>query len=255
MKKQYPSNLTDNQYATILGIIGDKRKRRRSLKEIFDAIFYLLKTGCQWHQLPGDFPAWQSVYYYFRKWSLAGTFKKVHDYLRGLLRRRAGKETSPSVGIIDSQSVHGTYRGKERGIDGGKRVKGRKRHIITDAQGLMLAVKVHPANRHDSKAAIDVMGQLKPEFGRMKKIYADGGYSGELKDVVKKELKCTLKITLRKDKSNKFKPLPKRWVVERTFAWWESYRRLSREYEFETKYEENMIYLAMIKLMIKRLPN
>ena len=255
MKKEYPSNLTDNQYATILRIIGDKRKRRRSLKEIFDAIFYLLKTGCQWRQLPGDFPAWQSVYYYFRKWSRDGTFKKLHDYLRGLLRRSIGKEISPSVGIIDSQSVRGTYRGRERGIDGGKKVKGRKRHIVTDTQGLVLAVRVHPANRHDSKAAPEVIRQLKGEFKRMKKIYADGGYRGELKDVVKNELKYALKITLRKDKSKKFKPLPKRWVVERTFAWWEAYRRLSREYELETKYEENMIYLAMIKLMVKRLYN
>ncbi len=100
--------------------------------------------------LPGDFPAWQSVYYYFRKWSRDGTFKKLHDYLRGLLRKSIGKEISPSVGIIDSHSVRGTYRGRDRGIDGGKKVKGRKRHIVTDTQGLVLAVRVHPANRHDS---------------------------------------------------------------------------------------------------------
>ena len=255
MKKQYPSNLTDNQYETILGIICDKRKRRRSLKDIFDAVFYVLKSGCQWRQLPGDFPPWQSVYYYFRKWSLDGTFRKIHAVLRCLVRRRAGKESSPSVGLIDSQSVSGTYRGRERGIDGGKKVKGRKRHIVTDTQGLVLAVRVHPANHHDSKAAMDVLSQLKPEFRRMKKIYADGGYRGELKNIVKKELKCDLKITLRKDSSKTFKPLPKRWVVERTFAWFESYRRLSREYEFETRYEENMIYLAMINLMVKRLCN
>ncbi len=255
MKKRYSSNLTDNQYETILGIIGDKRKRRRSLKEIFDAIFYLLKTGCQWRELPGEFPPWQSVYYYFRKWSLDGTIKKIHAFLRGLLRGRMGRESSPSVGVIDSQSVRGTYRGRERGIDGGKRVKGRKRHIVVDTQGLVLAVKVHPANRHDSKAAMEVLAPLKGEFKRMKKIYADGGYRGELKDVVEKQLKCTLKIVMRKDKARKFKPLPRRWVVERTFAWLESYRRLNREYEFETKYSENMIYLAMIKLMVKRLNN
>ncbi len=247
MKKVYSSNLTDNQYETILGIICDTRKRRRSLKDVYDAIFYLLKTGCQWRQLPGEFPAWQSVYYYFRKCSRDGTFKKVHAFLRGLLLRRSGRAELPSVWIIDSQS------GRERGIDGGKRVKGRKRHIVTDTQWLLLAVRVHPANRHDSKAAPEVLRQLKGEFKRMKKIYADGGYRGELKDVVKKELKCTRKITLRKDKSKKFKPLPKRWVVERTFAWWEYYRRLSREYEFETKYEENMIYIAMIQLMVIRL--
>lgn len=249
----YSSNLTDNQYATILGIIGDTRKRKRSLKPVLDAIFYLLKTGCQWRMLPENFPPWQSVYYYFRKWSGDVTFKKVHVFLRSMLRRKVGREISPSVGIIDSQSVRGTYRVKERGIDGGKRVKGRKRHIITDTQGFLLGVKVHPANQHDSKAAFELIRMLKPEFNRMKKIYADGGYCGNLVDVVKKELKYKVKITMRKDKLKKFKPLPKRWVVERTFAWWEAYRRLSREYEFQTKYEENMIYLAMINLMVKRL--
>ncbi len=171
-----------------------------------------------------------------------------------MVRQRAGRAISPSVGVIDSQSVRGTYRGRERGIDGGKRVKGRKRHIVVDTQGSVLAVKVHAANRHDSKAAMEVLRQLKGEFQRMKKIYAEGGYRGELKDVVKKELKCTLKITLRKDSSSKaFRPLPKRWVVERTFAWFEAFRRLAREYEFHTRHSENMNYLAMIKLIIKRL--
>ncbi len=253
MKKNYPSNLTDNQYVAILQIIGDTRKRRRSLKDVFDAIFYLLKSGCQWRMLPDSFPAWQSVYYYFRKWSREGTLKKIHDFLRGRLRERIGRKISPSVGLIDSQSVKGSYRCQDRGVDGGKRVKGRKRHIVTDTQGLLLALKVHSANRHDSKAAFEVLERLKPEFKRMKTIYADGGYRGDLVDIVKERLNYKMKITLRSDKSVGFKPLPKRWVVERTFSWWESYRRLSREYEFKTQYAENMIYLAMIKLMIKRL--
>jgi len=253
MKEQYPSNLTDNQYDTILGIICDNRKRSHSLKEIFDAVFYVLKSGCQWRMLPHDFPAWQTVYYYFRKWSRNGTFKKVHDCLRGMVRRRAGRKESPSVCCIDSQSVKGTYRGRDRGKDGGKLVKGRKRHIVTDTQGLLLAVRVHSANRHDSKAAPEVLRMLKPEFKRLKTIYADGGYRGDLKNIVKNELKCNLKITLLSDKSVGFKPLPKRWVVERTFGWFESYRRLSREYEFNLLTAENMLYLAMIVLMIRRL--
>lgn len=253
MEKQYPSNLTDNQYGTILQIIGDTRKRRHELKEIFDAVFYVLKSGCQWRMLPHDFPAWQTVYYYFRKWRREGVLKKIHDCLRGRVRQRMGRKESPSVGCIDSQSVKGTYRGLDRGKDGGKLVKGRKRHIVTDTQGLLLAVTVHPANKHDSKAAPEVLRKLKPEFKRLKTIYADGGYRGDLKDIVKKELKCKLKITMRSDKSKGFKPLPKRWVVERTFAWFESYRRLSREYEFNPETSENMLYLAMISLMINLL--
>ncbi|MDR2885640.1 MAG: transposase, partial [Rikenellaceae bacterium] len=111
MKKNYPSNLTDNQYEAMLRIIGDKRKRQHSLSAILEAIFYVLNSGCQWRMLPGDFPAWQSVYYHFRKWCIDGTFKKIHSALRGVLRRRLGRYVSPSLGLIDSQSVKGTYRG------------------------------------------------------------------------------------------------------------------------------------------------
>lgn len=256
MKKRYLTDLTDSQFNTILAILKDERKRKHSLREIFDGIFYMLKSGCQWRMIPDSFPKWELIYYYFTKWKNNGTIEMIHEALRDLTRRKAGKKISPSVGLIDSQSVKTTRSGGLcRGVDGGKKTKGRKRHIITDTMGLLLAVVVHAANEHDSKAAPKVIEQLRGRFSRMVKIIADGGYRGELIDNTKRMFGWILEIVLRSDSSQGFQVLPKRWIVERTFSWFESYRRLGKDYEYKTDTSEAMIQLCMIKLMLNRIKN
>lgn len=253
--RKYPTNLTEYQWKVIEKILNDNRKRKHSLKEIFEAIFYLLKTGCQWRMLPSEFAPWNSVYYYYRKWKNNGTIEEIHEVLRNMVRARVGKSQSPSVACIDSRSVKTSRSGGlERGVDGGKKVKGRKQHIITDTLGLLLVVVVHAANMHDSKSAPKVIEKLRGRFDRMECIFADGGYRGALSDWVKEKFGWMINVVLRTDKSVNFQVLPKRWVVERTFAWFESYRRLAKDYEYNTDTSESMIQLAMIRLMLNRLP-
>jgi len=252
----YQSNLTEKQWSFIENIIepNKKRKRKHNLLDIFNAMLYVAKSGCQWRMLPCNFAPWNTVYFYYRKWKLEGVIEQINDFLRELVRKKAGRNESPSLAIIDSRSVKTSRQGgDERGYDGGKKVKGREQHIIVDTLGLLLAVVVHSATPHDSQAAFSVIERLKYRFPRLKTIVADGGYRGELSEIVKKSFGWILQVVLRSDTTKKFEVLPKRWIVERTFSWFEGFRRLAKDYEKLPETTEHFIMLSMIKIMLNKL--
>lgn len=209
----YPTNLTAKQWQVIKNRVEIKEcKRKHSLRKMTNAMIYITETGCQWRILPKGFGPWQTIYFYFRKWKLEGTFEELMHHLRESVRKAFGKAISPSVGLIDSRSVRTSHHidSSEHGIDGGKKVKGRKEHIIVDTLGLPMAAKVHAANIHDSVGAVEPIKQLWYIFPRLKKIIADGAYRGKLADTVK-NFKWELSVVLRPDESSKkFQVLPLR---------------------------------------------
>ena len=255
----YPTNLTDNQWQILQKILEPTtRKRKYSLRDIMDCILYINKTGCQWRLVPKDFPPYNIVFYYFTKWKREGVFEDIMDTLREKLRVALGREESPSVGIIDSRSAKTSQHvDKERGIDGNKKVKGRKEQVVVDTLGLPMAVSVHEANIHDSRGAESALGKLAHKFPRLKKILADGGYRGdELKEMVRKTLGCRLEVVLRPNENpKKFNVIPLRWIVERSFAWLYNFRRIALDYEFYSESSEAMIQIAFSKIMLNRLSN
>lgn len=252
--KQYPSDLTDSQWQFIKNIVDNGRKRKYSVRQIVNAILYITKSGCQWRMLPDSFPPWQSVYYYFRRWKYYGIIEEIHDKLVEKTRLRKDKKVSPSVGIIDSQSVKTVNICQGNiGYDGGKKTKGRKRHIVVDTLGLLIAVVIQPANLHDSKGAFDVLLALKDKyFNAIKKVFADGGYRGDtLKEWAFKTIGCAIEV-VKRNEHDKFKVLPKRWIVERTFAWISFQRRMSKDYERLSDSSIAFTQLSMIRVMLNK---
>ena len=254
---KYPSDLTDRQWQLIRQLLPQRsRLGRRPIdrRRIINAILYVVRTGCQWRMLPKNFPNWSTVYGSFWRWRNQGTWQKIHDALRAKTRRAVGKKSTPTVAIVDSQSIRTAEGGEERGYDAAKKITGRKRHLAVDTLGLLLAVVVHGADWQDQDGAKWVMEKLGEQFHRIKVVFGDVAYGrNDLPQWVEQTFGWILQTVLRPVGVKGFVVLPKRWIVERTLAWLVRHRRHSKDYEKTTASSEAMIYIAMISLMSKRL--
>ena len=262
-KPAYSSSLTDAEWALIEPLLPQRdphaggRPLKCDRRLVLDSILYVLVSGCAWRLLPHDLVPWDAAYRWFRAWSADGSWDRVHDALRGRVRAADGRDPQPSAAVLDAQSVKTSEGGEAIGYDAGKRIRGRKRHLLVDTTGLLLAVAVTTAALQDRPGGRRLLTAARPRFPRLCKVWADGGYANvvdtSLVDYARAELGLELEIVRRCDDVRGFQVLPRRWVVERTFGLLMRSRRLARDYERKTEHAEAMIKVAMIRLMAARL--
>lgn len=255
---RYASNLTDDEWSLIEPFLPGAaqlgRPRSVDLRVIINAILFMATTGCQWRQIPKEFAPFTTIQGYFYRWSRDGTLERINHALVMMARERTGREPTPSAGVIDSQSVKTTEAGGPRGYDAGKKIKGRKRHIITDTLGHLIGIDVHPADIQDRDGAVRVIKSIRSLYPWLRHLFADGGYAGpKLQKKLARLGTWTLEIVKRSDVAKGFELLPRRWVVERTFAWLGRCRRLAKDFETTIQSATAWIILAHIRLLTRRI--
>ena len=255
---RYASDLTDREWQLIARLLPKPRRvgrpREVDLRVVINAILYILATGCQWRALPKDFPPFTTVQYYFYNWRDTQLWRRINRALVERARRAVGRKPTPSAGIIDSQTVKTTESGGPRGFDPAKRMKGRKRHLVTDTEGSLLVVQVHPADIQDNHGAVPLLKAARRAFRRLRHMFADRVYRGpKLLNAISDVGKWTIEVVTRTESVGAFKPEPRRWVIERTFAWFGRCRRLAKDFEKTIASAEAWIMMASIRVLSRRL--